>query len=121
MEFFKLNGFEESYEISRCGVVKSIERTVDSICKLNGRTKNNFKPIIRKPQLNTRGYFMFQLRKDGKYKSKELHRLIAETFIDNPKNLLCVNHIDGDKLNNNICGSVALITISPNLSTFNNA
>ena len=29
-----------------------------------------------------------------------LHRLIAETLIPNPYNLECVDHIDGNKLNN---------------------
>ena len=40
----------------------------------------------------------------GNYKSKtiKVHRLIAETFIDNPLNKKDVNHIDGDKSNNNI-------------------
>lgn len=40
----------------------------------------------------------------GKYKSKtiKVHRLIAQTFIDNPLNKKDVNHIDGNKANNNI-------------------
>lgn len=101
-EFFKLKGFEESYEISKDGIVKSIDRVVDSKCKLNGRTKNTFKSIVRKPQLNLRGYYSFQLRRNGKYVGKELHRLLAETFIPNENNLSCVNHIDGCKTNNSL-------------------
>ena len=31
-----------------------------------------------------------------------MHRLLAENFIENPDNLPCVNHIDGNKLNNSI-------------------
>lgn len=33
---------------------------------------------------------------------KTIHRLVAETFLPNPNELLQVNHIDGNKHNNNI-------------------
>lgn len=36
----------------------------------------------------------------GKHKSLSVHRLIASTFIPNPKKLPCINHIDGNKENN---------------------
>ena len=48
------------------------------------------------------GYLYSQLRKDGKGVNKLIHRLVAETFIENPENKPCVNHIDGNKHNNNI-------------------
>lgn len=54
------------------------------------------KPCIRN------GYLSYSLNLEGKTKYYYLHRLIAQNFIPNPANLPCVNHKDGDKLNNNI-------------------
>ena len=48
------------------------------------------------------GYYQVVFRQEGKRKYVRVHRLIAETLIPNPNNLPQVNHIDGNKLNNNI-------------------
>ncbi len=48
------------------------------------------------------GYLQVKLRKDGKWHYKRVHRLVAEHFIPNPNNLPQVNHIDGNKTNNNV-------------------
>jgi predicted DNA-binding protein YlxM (UPF0122 family) len=37
-----------------------------------------------------------------KSKNVQFHRIVASTFIPNPLNKPCVNHIDGNKSNNNI-------------------
>ena len=45
-------------------------------------------------------YYRIQL---GKYSKKEsVHRIVASLFIPNTKNKPCVNHINGDKLDNRI-------------------
>lgn len=51
------------------------------------------------------GYLSFVTRFNGrnsKSKCLKVHRLVALTFIENPDNKSDVNHIDGNKLNNNV-------------------
>ena len=48
------------------------------------------------------GYLQVKLSKEGKWYYKRVHRLVAEAFIPNPNNLKQVNHIDGDKTNNEV-------------------
>lgn len=51
---------------------------------------------------NRKGYVKVTLCTNGVTKDFSLHRLVASTFIPNPNNLPQVNHIDGNKLNNNV-------------------
>lgn len=55
--------------------------------------------------IDTTGYFRVELTYELNgilQKYARLHRLIALTFIPNPENKTQVNHIDGNKLNNDI-------------------
>lgn len=51
---------------------------------------------------NVCGYLQVALQKHKKRKDEKIHRLVAEAFIPNPENKPQVNHIDGDKTNNNV-------------------
>lgn len=49
------------------------------------------------------GYYQCILKDEsGKKHYKRVHRLVANTFIENPNNLPQVNHKDGNKLNNKV-------------------
>lgn len=48
------------------------------------------------------GYPIVMLSKDGKRKTKRIHKLVAKAFIKNPNKYTIINHIDGNKTNNNI-------------------
>ena len=56
---------------------------------------------ILKPLDNGSGYLKVHIRTPkGIKKSKYVHRLVAEAFIDNQSNKPCINHIDNNPLNN---------------------
>lgn len=64
--------------------------------------KSKIKGRILKPCINHDGYYEIVLSKDGKSKMFRLHRIIAETFIENINNVNQVNHINGIKTDNGV-------------------
>ena len=68
-----------------------------------GRVKSFWhdKQKIMKPLFGS-GYLRVNLRKNGKYKTCLIHRLVALCFIPNPEGKPQVNHRDGHKFNNHV-------------------
>lgn len=83
-------GFEDLYEVSDSGEVRSL------IC--NGGLRK--KPKVLKQYKKPNGYLSVALRKGGKTHHVRVHRLVAMAFLPNYDYLLTVNHIDEDKTNN---------------------
>ena len=67
----------------------------------NGEVKNNLTGKILSQSIQ-QGYKHVTLLINNKQKRCRVHRLVAETFINNPENKPYVNHIDGDRANNNV-------------------
>lgn len=91
-------GFENLYEVSDFGRVRSVDRIIISC---NG-VKRHFYGKILTPKLNKYGYPTLGLWNCGKRTDCVIHRLVAKAFIENPNDYEQVNHLDGDKTNNHV-------------------
>ena len=76
----------ESYQVSNYGNVRS----------------NKYSKIRLLKKESVKGYLRVTLSKYNIQERFLTHRLVAIYFIENPKQKLCVNHIDGNGLNNNV-------------------
>tara|TARA_B110000285_G_C15129921_1_gene622866 strand:- start:331 stop:1674 length:1344 start_codon:yes stop_codon:yes gene_type:complete len=86
-ENWKIIKYAPNYEVSSLGNIKNIKTQRLITINYQRLKKDN---IRARPGLSHNG------KKSGYY----LHRIVAGHFIDNPKNLPEVNHIDGDFYNN---------------------
>ena len=93
-----IEGYEGLYQVSTCGNIKSLAKPRKNG---NGRCYIQKEKLLKQSFTST-GYKKVELYKDGKRKSFKVHRLVAIAFIPNPDNKPEVNHIDGNKINNNI-------------------
>lgn len=87
-------GYEDHYEISNLGRVRSKDRksiSTDTIlCQRKGK--------LLKPKGHR--YFRIDLSKNGFVRTYCIHRLVAEAFLPNVDNLPEVDHLDRNKHNN---------------------
>ena len=96
-----IKDYEQLYVVSNTGKIKSLAR-------------KNTNGGILKPSHNKDGYLQVILCKNGKTKCFKCHRLVAEQFIPNLNNKPEVNHIDGNKENNDI-SNLEWVTTSENV------
>ena len=89
-EWRDIEGYEGLYQVSNLGRVKSLNYN---------HTKSE---KILKSSIEGRGYKTVTLYKNGIQKTYKIHKLVAQHFIPNPDNLMCINHKDENKLNNNV-------------------
>lgn len=85
------------YQISNKGNVRSLDRYV--VANKHGGMKL-LKGRDMKLIVNKAGYLVVNLRKEGKNDVCFVHRLVAECFLNQDDKNDTVNHIDGNKLNN---------------------
>ena len=84
-------GYEELYEVSNTGKVRSRDRKT-----LRGIRKGR----ELKPSIIHQGYYSVSLCNGGCVKYARVNRLVAEAFCEKREGCDQVNHKDGNKLNN---------------------
>lgn len=89
-EWRDIAGYEGIYQVSNLGRIKSL-----------GNDKSRKEKIL-KPVNNSDGYPQVTLYKNRKREQVSVHRLVADTFIQNPDNLPQVNHKDENTKNNRV-------------------
>ena len=91
-----VKGYKGLYQVSNLGNVKSLRSN-----------------LILKPSVNSVGYYVVNL---GRGNNKKIHQLVAMEFLNHKPNghKLVVDHIDNDKLNNNL-DNLQVITHRENL------
>lgn len=88
-KWLPIKDYESLYEVSNTGKIRSL-------CGRYGY-KNLLKQCI-----GSGGYLIVTLCNKGTQKTVNVHRLVASAFLENKDNLPCVNHKDGNRLNNDV-------------------
>jgi hypothetical protein len=102
-------GYENFYQVSNFGRVKSLEREVRN----TNKSKRLVKSRILKPYTEIGRYKTVMLSVSDVKKTAPIHRLVVEAFIKPIKKGLVVNHLDGNKHNNNL-SNLEITTYSEN-------
>lgn len=84
----KLKNINDKYKVSSDGKVYRVKKNGELKERVCTVSSNRYKTVV--------------MSNCGAISGSTVHRLVAEAFLPNPNNLPCVNHIDGNKLNNNV-------------------
>ena len=87
-------GYEGLYQVSNIGNIRKIAPFARKI------NCSRCIPYLLSKAKSSTGYIHVQLVKQGKAKTINVHRLVANAFVPNPYHKNEINHIDSDRSNN---------------------
>jgi len=96
-EWKAIPGYEDYYEVSTHGNIRSVDR-----CVPTGEKGIRFLEGCPLTQSTYGRYNQIRLTKNSEKKTLLVHRLVALAFLPNPENLPEVDHIDRNKRNNHL-------------------
>lgn len=114
-EWRAVEGYEDLYEVSSFGRVRSLDRIIQRA----GQKAFVLPGRILKTRLHPAGYVYVDLNSGHNPQSFRLHRLVAKAFLPNPENFPDVDHRDGVR-NNNAVGNLKWSTEKDNLLSRHN-
>ena len=101
-EWKDIPNYEGLYQVSNYGRVKRLNSISDLKSK-NQHTSFIATRVVQEKilkNINCKNYFRVTLCKNSNKKIMQVHRLVAQAFLDNYSDELEVNHIDENTLNN---------------------
>lgn len=93
-----IKNYEGVYEVSNKGKIRSLERKVN----YKNKKERTIEGQEKMQTLNSKGYLKVTLWNKHKSQTREVQRIVAETFIPNTENKSQVNHINGIKTDNRV-------------------
>lgn len=113
-EWKDIPGFEKMYQASTKGRIKSIARDIKK------KNTKYFKPLhatLLSKSIDTYGYEIVSIKRDNEtsFKTYKVHRLVALTFIPNIDNKPYVDHINHNRLDNQV-SNLRWVTVEENIS-----
>ena len=94
-------GYEDLYEVSNLGQVRSLPRVVRWKTRWGSYGTRTNPPVLRKLVTDTYGYLRVSMKRYGKSANPQVHKLVAEAFLgERPDWASQINHIDRCRTNN---------------------
>ena len=108
VEWRDVVGYEQFYEVSNDGRVRSLTRHVGV-----GKARRQIKGQPMKPSIDRKGYLKTELQRDGHRKHAFIHRLVVAMFIGPFTKGIFTNHKNGIKSDNRLA-NLEMVTMEEN-------